>query len=91
MYVAFWLSYYYLVVPDFLDHYISFMLKDATRSGATAAELATKAKEMEGFKEMYRNPLFIVLITYSEVMPIGMVVALVSTLALRKKGRVEAA
>jgi hypothetical protein len=91
LYVAFWLPYYYLVAPDFLDCYIDFMLKDATRSGATAAELAAKAKEMEGFKEMYKNPFFIVLITYSEVLPVGMAVALVSALALRKKARVEAA
>jgi len=40
---------------------------------------------MANFKEMYKSPLFVILIIYSEVLPIGLVVALVSALILRKK------
>lgn len=80
IYVVVWLFYYYLFVPDFIDVYASHVLKTCS-----ASDLPTKAAEMENFKEMYNNPLFVILITYSEVLPIGIVVALVSSLILKKK------
>ncbi len=80
MYVGIWLFYYYLFVPDFLDKYIPHVLKDVAPS-----DLDAKTKEMADFKEMYKNPLFVILISYSEVLPIGLVVALVSALILKKK------
>jgi hypothetical protein len=85
MYVVVWMFYYNLFVPDFLDKYISYVLKEATRNGATATELAETAKEMENFRELYKNPLFIILITYVEVLPVGLVVAFVSSLILKKR------
>lgn len=85
MYVVVWLFYYYLFVPDFLDKYSLHVLNEATRNGATASELAAKTQEMEQFKEMYKSPLFVILISYAEVLPIGLVVAFVSSLILRRK------
>jgi amino acid transporter len=84
-YVVFGLSYYYLFVPDFLDKYSAHVLIMATRNGATASELAAKTQELEQFKEMYKNPLFAILISYAEVLPIGLVVALISSLILKRK------
>lgn len=80
MYVVVWLFYYYLFVPDFIDIYTEHVL-----SNCTPADVEAKAAEMADFKEMYKNPLFVVLITYFEVLPIGVVVALVSALIVRKK------
>jgi len=80
MYVAVWLIYYYLFVPDFIDVYTSYTLKQCSPS-----DLPAKTAEMASFKEMYKNPLFVILITYSEVLPIGLAVALVSALILKKK------
>ncbi len=85
MYVVVWLFYYYLFVPDFIDKYILHVLKEATRNGASATDLAAKTKEMDSFKEMYKNPVFVILITFAEVLPIGLVVALVSALILKRK------
>lgn len=87
LYVVFWLFYYYLFVPDFLDKYIPHVLKEAERSGATAAGLTAKAQEMERFRQMYGNPLFVVLITYAEVLPVGLLVAFISSLILKRKPR----
>ncbi|MGC3943694.1 MAG: DUF4199 domain-containing protein [Chryseolinea sp.] len=85
IYVGVWLFYYYLFVPDFIDKYSLHVLRDATKSGATPAELSDKTKELAEFKEMYKNPLFVVLTSYAEVLPIGLAVALVSALVLKKK------
>jgi amino acid transporter len=85
MYVVVWMFYYYLFVPDFLDKFTAHVLKEAARNGATATELAGKTREMENFREMYKNPFFAILITYAEVLPVGLVVAFVSSLILKKK------
>lgn len=87
MYVVVWLFYYYLFVPDFLDKYIPHVLKEAAKNGA--ADLAATTKEMQHFKEMYKNPFFVILVTYAEVLPVGLIVALVSALILKKKNKIN--
>ena len=86
MYVVVWLFYYYLFVPDFLDKYTAHVLREAAQEGA--AELAAKTKEMANFKEMYKSPFFVVLITYAEVFPVGLVVALITAPILKRKNKV---
>lgn len=83
LYVAAWLLYYYLAVPDFMDVYTARVLREASQAGQ--AELAAKTQEMKTFNEMYKNPLFVILITYFEVLPVGLIVALVSALILKRK------
>ncbi len=80
IYVLAWLFSYYLFVPDFMDVYTDYVLKNCTPD-----DLPAKTKEMANFKEMYKNPFFVILITYSEVLPVGLVVALVSALILKRK------
>ena len=82
IYVLAWLFYYYLFVPDFIDIYTGHVLKNCSPS-----DLDAKTKEMANFKEMYKNPIFVVLITYSEVLPVGLIVALISSLLLKRKNR----
>lgn len=77
-----WLFYYYLFVPDFIDVYTNYVL-----TTCAPEDLQAKTDQMADFKEMYKNPLFVILITYSEVLPIGLVVALVSALLLKRKQR----
>ena len=84
MYVVVWLFYYYLFVPDYLDKYIPHVLKEAD-----PADLPAKTKHMQDFKEMYKNPFFVILFTYTEVLPIGLVIALVSALVLKRKNKPE--
>lgn len=85
VYVIVWLIDYYLFVPDFMDRYTAQVLKAAQKDGATAAELAAKAKEMANFKELYKNPLMVILITYAEIFPIGILITVISALILKKK------
>lgn len=85
MYTVVWLVDYYVFIPDFMDKYTANVLRQAQEKGATAAELTSKAAEMAKFKEMYKNPLLVVVITYLEVLPLGTLIALISAWILRRK------
>lgn len=90
MYVGVWLFYYYLFIPGFFDQYIQHVLYEAKLKGLTEGEITEKAKEMAQYKELYKNPLFVILISYLEVLPIATVIALVSAAILRRKPGIEA-
>lgn len=90
MYVLVWLVEYYVFIPDFMDKYIPHVMKAAREGGATAAELEKKATQMAEFKEMYRNPVFVVLISYLEVLPIGIAVSLICAWILKRKPKMAA-
>lgn len=85
LYVVIGLLYYYLFLPDFMDHYIQHVLYMMRESGATAKEIADTTKQLTDFKEMYKNPFFAIIFTYLEVFPIGVVVALISSFILKRK------
>jgi hypothetical protein len=84
-YVVTWVVEYNLFMPDFMDKYTSGMMQQAEKRGASAAEMAEMASEMDGYKEMYRNPVLMVLLTYTEILPVGLIVALISAAILRRK------
>jgi len=85
MYVITWLIDYYFFIPDFMDRYTACMIRQCKESGAILAEISKKTAEMAQFKEMYKNLIFVVLITYSEVLPAGLLVTLISSLILKRK------
>lgn len=91
IYVVTWLIMYYGFIPDYIDKYIDLMLKQAAASGASPAELAKQTQEMSEMREWIKNPIFLVLMTYMEILPVGLIVALISALVLRRKPQAVAA
>ncbi len=85
IYVIVWLIEYYLFYPDFMDKYCTHVLNESKAAGLSQPELDKKAKEMANFKEWYKNPLFVVLMTYLEIVPVGLVISLISALVLKRK------
>jgi len=85
MYVITWLVDYYVFIPDFMDKYVAHMLKEAKDSGASAAELAKQAKELAHNQQLYKNPIMVVLFTYMEILPVGILVSLIAALILKRK------
>jgi uncharacterized protein with PQ loop repeat len=85
MYVLVWLVEYYVFVPDFAEKYATCVLNKAKNNGATPDELARQATKMASFTAMYKNPVFVILISYMEILPIGLLVALISALLLKRK------
>ena len=68
----------------FMDEYIAAMLRHRQAEGASAAELARMSAEMAPMRESYANPLFRFPMTFLEIFPVGLVVALISAALLRK-------
>ena len=80
VYVVLGLAYYYLFVPDFVDVFTEHMIRNSAPE-----EVEAVTARMANFKEMYKNPLFAILISYLEVLPVGMLVALFSAFIVKKK------
>src|SRR5260221_7975190 len=89
IYVIVWLIDYYFFIPDFAEKYSAHVLENLKASGASGAEMAKQTAEMAKFSEMYKNPFFNALITYSEIVPVGLIVSLISALALKRKRKEE--
>ncbi len=85
IYVISWLICYFFFIPDFMDKYSAQELENMKTSGATAAEMENKAKEMAKFAGMYKNPFFNAMLTYAEILPVGLIVTLISSLILKRK------
>ncbi len=85
IYVIVWLIAYYVYVPDFMDKYAVQELRNAIKSGASLQELAKIKKDTENYKELYKSPVWVVILTYIEVLPLGLAVAFISSVALRRK------
>ena len=79
IYVVVGLLYYYLFIPDFMDIYTDYIIRNSAPD-----EVEAMTVQMANFKEMYKNPLFAILISYTEVLPIGMIVALFSAFIVKK-------
>lgn len=88
-YVLVWLIEYYCFFPDFMEKYSAFEINNIKSSGASAVEIAAKTKEMANYKEWYQNPILIVLLTLMEILPLGIVVALVSAAILKRSKKTE--
>ena len=84
IYLIGWLINYYCFIPDFMDKYAVAMIAKAKASGISAEELAKKTADMAQMKEWYKNPLFVILMTYLEILPVAVVVTLISALILKR-------
>ncbi|MBY0477838.1 MAG: DUF4199 domain-containing protein [Chitinophagaceae bacterium] len=87
MYVITWMIEYTFFIPDFMEKYAAHTIEKAKAAGATAAEISKQTTEMEKFKVLYKNPFFVVLMTFAEVLPVGLIVSLIAALILKRKSK----
>jgi hypothetical protein len=83
VYVIGWEAYLAVSGQDFMAEYTAGILADLRSHGATQAVLNAKAAEMRDLAESYRNPLFRMPLTFVEIFPVGLIVALASAALLR--------
>ena len=80
IYVLVWLVILYNFFPNFAEHYTDMAIQKANPE-----EVVKVTEEMNSFKEMYKNPIMVILFTYLEILPLGIVFSLISALILKKK------
>lgn len=85
IYVVAWLIDYFYFIPDFMERYSAHTLDQLKASGASQTEINKQTQQMANFARMYKNPFFNAIMTYAEILPVGLIVALISSLILKRK------
>ena len=87
IYVIAWLIDSYFFMPDFAENYAANTIEKLKSSGASQIEIDKQTKEMTGFVSMYKNPFYVSMMTYLEILPVGLLVTLISSFILKRKAR----
>jgi len=82
-YALVWETYLQVSGYDFMADYTKSVLDGMRAEGATPAAIEAKAAEMHSMAESYKSPLFRLPMTFIEIFPVGLLVALVSAALLR--------
>jgi hypothetical protein len=83
IYVAGWELYLRLSGWDFMAEYGASMIEGMREKGASPPAIQATTAEMREMAAMYDNPLYRLPMTFVEIFPVGLLVALVSAALLR--------
>ena len=84
-YVATWQVIYFNFMPDAGQKYMAHSLEKARKGGASEEKLAEMKKEMDGYLELYKNPLVNISLTFLEPLPVGLLFTLGSAWVLSRR------
>lgn len=77
---------YILVLdPQFLDKYYGYQVEQL-KSSVPAAELDKRIREVQDMREMFSSPFIQFIVMFLSVAAIGLIVTVISTLILKRKG-----
>ena len=85
IYVIAWLIDYFFFIPDFMEKFSAQELDELKASGASQIEIDKETIKMANMVKMFKNPLFNAMMTYAEILPVGLIVTLISSLILKRK------
>ena len=85
IYVVAWLIDYFFFIPDFMEKFSASELDKLKASGASQIEIDKETKEMANLTRMFKNPFFNAMMTYVEILPVGLIVTVISSLILKRK------
>lgn len=83
VYVVTWETFLAVTHYPFMENYTAAMIETKRAAGVTAAELDAFVAEMEKAKADYANPLYRLPMTFLEIFPVGLLIALISAAILR--------
>lgn len=84
LYVIGWMIAYYQFFPDFIEKLAAYQLSPAKVKQMTPDQVAGIRDQMKTFKDWYATPLGVAGATYMEILPVGLVVALITALILKR-------
>ena len=84
-YVITWLVIFYNFYPDFMDKYAAHVLDQMRHDGRSAAEIAEKSQSMHKMAMMYKTTGGVILLTYMEILPVGVLASLIAAAVFRRK------
>jgi hypothetical protein len=82
-YVASWEAYLAISGRDFIAEYTAAVIEAERAKGVTGPALDAQVAAMQALKVQYANPLFRLPMTFLEIFPVGLIVALISAVLLR--------
>ncbi|HWA60968.1 MAG TPA: DUF4199 domain-containing protein [Caulobacteraceae bacterium] len=82
-YVTVWEVYLAVTHYSFIEHYTAGVLAAKRAAGVTGAAYAKVAAEMDAMRRQYADPLYRLPMTFMEIFPVGLLVALASAALLR--------
>jgi len=85
IYVVAWLIDYFFFIPDFMEKFSAQELDELKASGASQIEIDKETIKMANMVKMFKNPFFNAMMTYAEILPVGLIVTLISSLILKRK------
>jgi hypothetical protein len=83
-YILGWEVYMWRTGGTFMTDYIAQSIEDMRTAGKSAAEIKAFSAEMGEMAEQYKNPLFRMALTLTEIFPVALLVSLVSAALLRR-------
>jgi len=85
-YVVTWEIMYFKFMPNFMNDYANYLVEKMRAAGASQQVIDAKLQQMKQLKQMYDKPFVNAAMTFVEPLPVGLVITLISSLILRKKG-----
>ncbi len=82
-YILVWEIYLASTGYRFMDEFLAAMARGLEAQGKSAGEVAAEMAEFQWMRENYGNPLIRIPITFLEIFPVGLIVALFSAAVLR--------
>ncbi|MEI6419841.1 MAG: DUF4199 domain-containing protein [Sphingomonadales bacterium] len=86
-YVLAWEAALAVTGMDFGQEYAGMLVAEAEKAGATGAKLAQAKAEAASFARDYAQPLYRMGVTATEILPVGVLVALIAAALLRRPRR----
>ena len=84
IYIIAWMIISNTIAKDFMDQYVTQSIEKLQISGIDQAEIDKKIIKLNQMKEMYKNPLVKIGMTFLEIFPVGFLVTLISAFLLKK-------
>jgi len=82
-YVLAWEIYLAATGYVFMDNYVAHMIDAKRAAGVAGAELDAYVAQLNQMKDAYANPLLRLPMTFAEIFPVGLLIALISAAVLR--------